>query len=194
LIAKRYSVTALMRDVMRQAANSWAGRDATVPCNGCTACCRSGYHIRVQGPERDNPRLKHDGEHLLRNGQVCVHLVEDRCEVYDIRPRDCRRFDCRAMSLTHVAPGDNDGKDLSFMREAIAAHLPLLKTHEDRVLAIALQNASKVAQQRYPTAEEAAGFAIGIHREFLTEAYSLWQEYMELPRDERAEREAGCHE
>jgi len=82
----------------------------TVPCDGCTACCR---HERViLSPEHgDDPleyhtvptRLRPDGrvERMLAhklNGD-CVYLGDAGCTIHGRAPWACRTFDCRRWFL-----------------------------------------------------------------------------------------------
>jgi uncharacterized protein len=92
--------------VMRHAIRGDA--DAGVPCDGCTACCRSSQFVLVGPDEAD--ALAHIPAELLfpaphkPRGHVvlgyderghCPMLVEDRCSIYAHRPRACRAYDCR---------------------------------------------------------------------------------------------------
>jgi Fe-S-cluster containining protein len=72
-----------------------------VPCGRCTACCRAFaiwlepsdnamlYRTApVQGrPERQMLARRDDG--------ACWYLTPKGCGIYEMRPRGCRRFDCR---------------------------------------------------------------------------------------------------
>jgi len=91
-----------------------AGRqDADVPCDGCTACCRASQFIHVAPDEADArahipaellfpaPGLP-AGHHLMGYDERghCPMLIEDRCSIYDHRPRTCRIYDCRVFAAT----------------------------------------------------------------------------------------------
>lgn len=79
---------------------------ATVPCNGCTACCR--YDLIMLDPEHGdraelylteparNPITGELGLALQqkRDGG-CVYLGEHGCTIHDRAPAICREFDCR---------------------------------------------------------------------------------------------------
>ena len=76
--------------------------DTTVPCNGCTACCRyPDLEIDVQPDEIDQfpeaVRSDEDDKWMLprQTDGACVHLVEGKCDVYHRRPQSCRDYDCR---------------------------------------------------------------------------------------------------
>jgi Fe-S-cluster containining protein len=92
-------------------------RDADVPCAGCTACCRAGQFITVDADETD--ALAHIPAELLfpapgqPAGQLllphderghCPMLFDDRCSIYEHRPRACRMYDCRVYAAAGVAP------------------------------------------------------------------------------------------
>ena len=82
--------------------------ESVVPCDGCTACCRSAQFVTI-GPE-ESDTLAHVPPALLfpapgasagtlllgydERGH-CPMLVDDRCSIYDHRPRACRTYDCR---------------------------------------------------------------------------------------------------
>ncbi len=88
-------------------------RDMDVPCGGCTACCRSHQFVHVDADETDT--LAHIPEALLfpapggspgsrvlgydADGR-CPMLVDDRCSIYEHRPRACRTYDCRVFAAT----------------------------------------------------------------------------------------------
>jgi Fe-S-cluster containining protein len=95
-------------------------RAADVPCNGCTACCTSSQFVHV-GPEETDALAHIPAELLfpapgLPRGHVlmgyderghCPMLVDNRCSIYEHRPRTCRTYDCRvfpAAGLTADKP------------------------------------------------------------------------------------------
>jgi Fe-S-cluster containining protein len=92
-------------------------RDADVPCDGCTACCRSSQFVHIAPDETD--ALAHVPRELqfpapgLPKGHVvlgyddrghCPMLVDDRCSIYEHRPRACRTYDCRVFAAADVEP------------------------------------------------------------------------------------------
>ena len=100
--------------------------DVNVPCDGCTACCRSKMRV----PDGNGGFL------AKRDDGSCVHLIDGQCSIYERRPPACRAFDCRIMRAVRVLPVDDpelltgvmqwDGFDLSrpedrAMRRAIDA-------------------------------------------------------------------------
>ena len=105
---------AAMQDALRGDA------DADVPCNGCTACCRSSQFVHIAPAETD--ALAHIPPELQfpapgRPGHVvlgyderghCPMLVDDRCSIYEHRPRACRTYDCRVFAATAIAVDEGD--------------------------------------------------------------------------------------
>lgn len=91
-----------------------------VPCDGCTACCRSRQFVHIEPDETDTvahvphrllapaPGLPR-GHLLLGYDQRghCPMLVDDRCSIYEHRPRACRVFDCRVFAAAGVEPDDD---------------------------------------------------------------------------------------
>lgn len=82
----------------------------SVPCNGCTACCRNGEIILLYPADGDDPAqydhveisTPHGIASVLRhkpNGD-CVYLGENGCTIYQRAPRICRHFDCRMYFLS----------------------------------------------------------------------------------------------
>lgn len=78
----------------------------TVPCNGCTLCCR-GDAIRIL-PEDDPSRYQtepHDrmAGHLMlahkENGD-CVYLGARGCTIQEDKPLMCKEMDCRRIATS----------------------------------------------------------------------------------------------
>ena len=92
-----------------------------VPCNECNACCRSSYFIHIKPEEtRTLTRIPREllfaapglpeGNLLLgydENGR-CPMLFDDKCSIYEHRPRTCRNYDCRIFPATGLGAGDDD--------------------------------------------------------------------------------------
>lgn len=92
-------------------------RDAAsdVPCDGCTACCRSSQFIHVTPADADAvahipsallfpaPGLP-AGHYVLGYDERghCPMLVDDRCSIYEHRPTTCRTYDCRVFAATGI--------------------------------------------------------------------------------------------
>src|SRR5688572_23451385 len=82
-------------------------RDAAVPCDGCTACCTSSQFIHIEPDETETlaqiprellfPAPGSPGHVVLGyddHGR-CPMLVDEKCSIYEHRPRTCRTYDCR---------------------------------------------------------------------------------------------------
>jgi uncharacterized protein len=104
---------------IQRAIRGEAGSD--VPCNGCTACCRSSQFVHVEPDETDTlahipPELLFPAPHRPAGHVVlgydgrghCPMLVDDRCSIYEHRPRACRTYDCRIFAATGI---EADGPD-----------------------------------------------------------------------------------
>jgi hypothetical protein len=97
------------------------GGDADVPCQGCTACCRSFQFVEVGPDETDTlahidpallfPAPGRPGFKVLGYDERghCPMLVDDRCSIYEHRPRACRTYDCRVFAAAGLEP-DEPGK------------------------------------------------------------------------------------
>jgi Fe-S-cluster containining protein len=115
-----------VNDVPAGAFGAWVERtrdsqfgdaEASVPCDGCTACCRSSFFIHI-GPDetatlRRIPRALLARAPGLPAGHMvlgydehghCPMLVDDRCSIYEDRPQTCRTFDCRIFPATGIEP------------------------------------------------------------------------------------------
>ena len=93
-----------------------------VPCEGCTACCSSSQFVHIGPDETETlshiprqllfpaPRLP--GGHVLlgydEHGR-CPMLTDDRCSIYEHRPRACRTYDCRVFPAAGLQPDDDEG-------------------------------------------------------------------------------------
>src|SRR4051794_37734314 len=104
---------------MRGALRGEGGSD--VPCGGCTACCRSSQFVHIGPDEVETlahiptellfpaPRLPRG--HLLLGYDErghCPMLVDDKCSIYEHRPRTCRTYDCRVFPAAGVEIDDED--------------------------------------------------------------------------------------
>lgn len=74
----------------------------SVPCNGCTACCRGFRDFLEIDPQYDNAldyKTRPIGKTLVLDWDDqtgdCKHLTPAGCEVWNRRPIVCREFDCR---------------------------------------------------------------------------------------------------
>jgi hypothetical protein len=78
----------------------------TVPCNGCTACCRNNLVLLMPGegdiPEAyERQRIEAGVEALAHqpNGD-CWYLGQNGCTIHNRKPVRCRAFDCRRFILS----------------------------------------------------------------------------------------------
>lgn len=99
-------------------------RGSDVPCGDCTACCTSSQFIHI-GPDESDTLARIPAELLfaaprLPRGHVllgyderghCPMLIDNRCSIYEHRPRTCRTYDCRIFPAAGLAI-DNDDKVL----------------------------------------------------------------------------------
>jgi uncharacterized protein len=108
-------------DAMRAALRG--ERSADVPCGSCTACCTSSQFVHIEPDETDT--LAHIPRELLfpaprmPRGHVllgyderghCPMLIDDKCSIYEHRPRTCRTYDCRVFPATGLEL-DEAGKE-----------------------------------------------------------------------------------
>ena len=104
---------------MRGALRGEHGSD--VPCGSCTACCTSSQFIHI-GPEETDTLARIPRQLLfpaprLPRGHVlmgyderghCPMLIDDKCSIYEHRPRTCRTYDCRIFPAAGVGVDDDD--------------------------------------------------------------------------------------
>lgn len=97
-----------------------------VPCGGCTACCRSSQFVHIEPDEHETlaripaallfPAPRRPEGHVLlgykQNGH-CPMLVDDRCSIYEHRPRTCRTYDCRVLAAAGIDVDDDDQPDVA---------------------------------------------------------------------------------
>ena len=106
-------------------------RGSDVPCDGCTACCKSSQFVHIGPDETDTlsrippellfpaPRLP-PGHVLLGYDERghCPMLVDNRCSIYEHRPRTCRTYDCRIFPATGIPVEDDDAGKVLIARQA----------------------------------------------------------------------------
>lgn len=120
-----------------------------VPCNGCTACCRSP-HMPPELTEEEITKYP-DAELNEEFGKwslprkedgSCVKLIDNKCSIYGDRPKVCRVFDCRVYVAAGLLPGDDP-----ILAEALNEWEPFrLPTREDKITFIALRMASRAGE------------------------------------------------
>jgi Fe-S-cluster containining protein len=135
-------------------------RDADVPCDECTACCRSSQFVHIAPDETD--ALAHVPSALLfpapghPPGPVllgyderghCPMLVDDRCSIYEHRPRTCRTYDCRVFAAAGVEPDpERQSEVLARVRRWRFAE----PTEHDRAARDAVRAAAQDGDERDP--------------------------------------------
>jgi Fe-S-cluster containining protein len=133
-----------------------------VPCDGCTACCTSSQFIHIGPDETDT--LAHIPAALtfpapgLPAGHVvvgyderghCPMLIDERCSIYEHRPRTCRTYDCRVFAASGTLVADDHqalvarraqrwqfsytGEDGRIQHEAVRAAAAFLGDHADQL-------------------------------------------------------------
>jgi len=94
---------------------------SVVPCGSCTACCTSSQFIHIEPDERETlariPKQLLFPAPLLPRGHKllgyderghCPMLIDDKCSIYEHRPRTCRTYDCRIFPATGLRVDDDD--------------------------------------------------------------------------------------
>lgn len=161
-------------------------RGSDVPCGGCTACCTSSQFIHIGPDETDTlahipadllfpaPRLPF-GHVLLGYDErgYCPMLVDNRCSIYEHRPRTCRTYDCRV----HPAAGlEGDDDEALIARQARRWRFSF-PTRADQIRRDAVRAAATFLDEHRDslpiataptTAAQTAVLAIEIHHSFLT--------------------------
>jgi Fe-S-cluster containining protein len=161
-------------------------RGSDVPCGGCTACCTSSQFIHIEPDETDTlahipadllfpaPRLPF-GHVLLGYDErgYCPMLVDNRCSIYEHRPRTCRTYDCRV----HPAAGlEGDDDEALIARQARRWRFSF-PTRADQIRRDAVRAAATFLDEHRDslpiataptTAAQTAVLAIEIHHSFLT--------------------------
>jgi Fe-S-cluster containining protein len=154
---------------------------AEVPCHGCTACCTSSQFVHIGPDETDT--LAHIPSELLfpaprlPRGHVvlgyderghCPMLVDNRCTIYEHRPRACRTYDCRVFPAAAVSVDEDKPLIAERVRRWRFDH----PTESDRieheaVIAAAVHLRRRVDGPAPANATELAVRAIQVHRAFL---------------------------
>ncbi|MGA7417671.1 MAG: YkgJ family cysteine cluster protein [Acidimicrobiales bacterium] len=158
---------------------------ADVPCDGCTACCTSSQFVHISPDETDT--LSHIPADLLfpaprlPSGHVvlgydehgrCPMLIDNRCSIYEHRPRTCRTYDCRVFPAAGVEVDEEQGSIARRVRrwqftfpteadriehDAVRAAATFLDDHRDMLRAAGLP----------VNAKQRAVLAVRIYRVFL---------------------------
>jgi len=157
-------------------------RSADVPCGGCTACCTSSQFVHIGPEETDTlahiPRELLFPAPLLPRGHVllgyderghCPMLLDEKCTIYEHRPRACRTYDCRVFPATGFDAAD-DGKPVIAERARrwrFSYPTPADRAEHDALRATAesvRERKGEVPDELVPaTATQAAVLAIELH-------------------------------
>jgi Fe-S-cluster containining protein len=158
---------------------------ADVPCGSCTACCRSSYFIHI-GPDetetlRRIPRALQfpapglpEGNVLLgydEHGQ-CPMFVDNRCSIYEHRPRTCRNYDCRVFPAAGFSPDEDDKalitQQAGRWRFDFRTALDRQKQEAVRAAAVFVREQTKsLPEGKAPNSSSLAMAALKAHRTFL---------------------------
>jgi Fe-S-cluster containining protein len=159
--------------------------EADVPCATCTACCRSFQFIHIDPDETETlaripPELlspaprSSAGQLVLGYDEhgCCPMLVDDRCSIYEHRPRTCRAYDCRIFAATGVDVED----DKFLIAQRVRRWQFALPTEEDQTQRRAVRAAAAFMDRHWDllpasglpaNSTEVAAAAIAIHRAFV---------------------------
>ena len=96
-------------------------RGSDVPCGGCTACCTSSQFVHIGPDEVETlsavpaellfPAPGRPAGHVLLGYDErghCPMLVDERCSIYEHRPKACRAYDCRVFPAAGLEPEGDD--------------------------------------------------------------------------------------
>jgi Fe-S-cluster containining protein len=99
---------------------------ADVPCGACTACCRSSMFVHIRPEETPTigrvpgallfPAPGWPEGHLLMgydDDGRCPMLADNRCSIYEDRPRTCREYDCRVFAATGIGVDPQTQADIA---------------------------------------------------------------------------------
>lgn len=91
------------------------GEATSVPCAGCTACCRSSQFVHIEPDEVETlahidpallfPAPGRPAGHVVMgyDGDGCCPMLSAAgCRIYEHRPRTCRTYDCRVFAAAGV--------------------------------------------------------------------------------------------
>lgn len=168
--------------LLKEFAKVYDTHEAKVPCNGCTACCRSRSTMADLQPDELTlfPEAVMDSEvgWVLpqRPDGSCVHLIDDRCSIYERRPLACRIFDCRMAALLQVMSSD------PVMVEATQQwKQPELDKKKDRVALMALKLAGLQAMKFSDAYWEIISMAYANYQNFINQARDLLAKFERIP-------------
>jgi len=125
---------------------------AQVPCGECTGCCTSSQFIHIAPDEVETishiPRALLFPSPGLPKGHVllgydhhghCPMFRDQRCSIYEHRPRTCRSYDCRVFPAAGVELCDDDQSEIVERTRRWTFDFP---TSSDRIMQAAIQAAA----------------------------------------------------
>ena len=100
-------------------------KDKKTPCDKCDAACCKAYDC-IDITEKERGSYEHINGNLKRkaNGE-CFYLKDNKCSIYESRPKCCRDFDCRDYDCLFVT-------DLGLMQHGKPDPAVSHKHQEDR--------------------------------------------------------------
>ena len=137
--------------------------DAEVPCDGCTACCRSSQFVHIGPDERDT--LAHIPAELvfpaprMPRGHVvlgyderghCPMLVDNCCSIYAHRPRACRVYDCRVFAAAGLELDEPEKSEINERARRWRFRYPTAREREQHDAVQALATALREHPERLP--------------------------------------------
>jgi len=157
---------------------------ADVPCDGCTACCTAFQFVLIEPDETDT--LAHIPAPLLfpaprmPPGHVvlgyddrghCPMLVDNRCSIYEHRPRTCQTYDCRVFPAADVDPAE-DGSTKELIADRTRRWRFTYPADADRTRHEAVRAAAKFLRDSdvVANATQRAVLAVEIHELFWGDA------------------------
>jgi Fe-S-cluster containining protein len=156
-------------------------RGSDVPCNGCTACCTSSQFIHVEPDETETlshipaellfpaPRLPR-GHVLLGYDERghCPMLIDNRCSIYEHRPRACRTYDCRIFPATGIDLDGDEKRRIAEQARRWRFDFPTSAGREEHeAVRAAAAFVTEHPDARPTTATQRAVRAIEVHADFL---------------------------
>jgi Fe-S-cluster containining protein len=159
-------------------------RGSEVPCHGCTACCTSSQFVHI-GPDEIGtlsripaellfPAPRQPSGHVLlgydQRGH-CPMLIDNRCSIYEHRPRTCRTYDCRIFAAAGVEIEEDDDDKVLIAQRARRWRFSF-PTEGDHREHAAMRAAASFLESRPGegppgSATERAVLAVEIHDRFL---------------------------
>jgi Fe-S-cluster containining protein len=172
-----------------------------VPCGSCTACCTASQFVHIEPDETDT--LRHIPAELLfpaprmPRGHVlmgydqrghCPMLIDDKCSIYEHRPRTCRIYDCRVFPAAGLRIDDADKALIDQRAQQWRFSYPTNTDHvrHDAVRAAAAflgDHASEVFDGApRPNATQRAVLAVELHDAFVGRSPGVQEVRVELSR------------